>query len=187
MSEQREQQARDAPNAWAAHEPHRAANSALPPTLDGAERIVVWPHRSLGREGTMGVMALAALGFAIVTAWVADPAAWFVVFPAIIAFGSLALAFWLNMRRAERLEIIDISASLIRVMTSYLGHHHLVDRFNPAWMRLEVRDDGKIEKRVILRESGRAVSVGDCLSPPERDALASELREKIQQARERVG
>ncbi len=164
-----------------------SAGEVLPPVPPAAERIVIWPHRSLGRDGTLGVIALAAIGFTIVTAWVAAPAAWFVVFPASIALASLALALWLNTRRAERLEIVDVSPDLIRVMTSYLGRHNLVDRFNPHWVRIELSDEYKIEKRLILRESGRAVSVGDCLPPSERESLADELREKIRQARGGTG
>ncbi len=167
-------------DAWQA----TGMETALPAKPAGAERIVIWPHRSLGRGGTLGVIALAIIGFTIVTAWVAAPAAWFVVFPALIVLASLAAAFWLNMRRAERLEIIDVSASLVRVMTSYLGRHQEVDRFNPLWVRIELSDDYKIEKRLILRESGRAVSVGDCLSPSEREKLAANLREKIRAARQ---
>lgn len=156
-----------------------------PPPPADTERIVIWPHRSLGRDGTLAVIGVAAVGFAIVTAWVAAPAAWFVLFPAIIAFASLALAFWLNMRRAARLEVIDIGENTVRVMTSYLGRHELVGHFTPAWVRIDLSDAFKMEKRLVLRESGRAVSIGDCLSPPEREALAGELREKIKQARDR--
>ncbi|RIA56186.1 DUF2244 domain-containing protein [Dichotomicrobium thermohalophilum] len=184
MTDRSENQTSDISEGWPDGTSAAPTDAALPPTLAGAERIVIWPHRSLGRDGTLAVTGVAAAGFAMVTAWVAAPAAWFVVFPAIIALASLAFAFWLNMRRAERLEIIDVSANLIRVMTSYLGQHHLVDRFNPHWVRIELSDQYKIEKRLILRESGRAVSVGDCLSPAERESLADELRQKIRKARE---
>jgi len=187
MSDRSEDQVSDAAGVGTEDEATDAGGAPLPPTLAGAERIVIWPHRSLGRDGTLAVIALAAIGFTIVTAWVAAPAAWFVVCPAIIALASLAVAFWLNTRRAERLEIIDVSANLVRVMTSYLGRHQLVDRFNPAWMRVELSDEYKIEKRLILRESGRAVSIGDCLSPGEREALATDLREKIRLARKGLG
>ncbi len=162
-------------------EPHTAA---LPPAPEGSERIVIWPHRSLGRDGIMAVIAVAAIGFAIVVIWVAAPATWFVLFPAIIALSSLAFAFWLNLRRATHLEIIDVSANLIRVMTSYLGRHELVEKFNPHWVRVEVSDEFKIEKRLILRESGRAVCLGDCLSPQEREDLAGELRALIARMRQ---
>jgi uncharacterized membrane protein len=181
MNDRSENLVSDGAQAWSAT---GAVDSALPPVPAGAKRIVIWPHRSLGRDGTLGVVALAAVGFAVVTAWVAAPAAWFVVFPAIVVLASLAFAFWLNMRRAERLEIIDVSANLIRVMTSYLGQHSLVDRFDPHWVRIELSDDYKIEKRLILRESGRAVSIGDNLSPSERENLAAELRDKIRRARD---
>ena len=163
-----------------------AMDAHLPPPPDDSERIVIWPHRSLGRDGTMAVMGVAAVGFAIVTAWVAAPAAWFVLFPAIIAFASLALAFWLNMRRAARLEVIDIGENTIRVMTSYLGRHELVGQFTTSWVRIELSDAFKMEKRLVLSESGRAVCVGDCLLPGEREALAGELRGKIKRVCDRL-
>jgi len=168
----------------AAPKPGQDGRAGLPPVPAGSERIVIWPHRSLGRDGTLGVMGVAATGFALVTAWVAAPASWFVLFPAIIALASLAFAFWLNTRRAMRLEIIDIGANMVRVMTSYLGRHQLVERFNPHWVRVEISDAFKIEKRLIMSESGRAVSVGDCLSPAEREELAGALRDHIKRARE---
>lgn len=158
-------------------------NNGLPPAPAGGERILIWPHRSLGRDGTMVVMGVAATGFAIVTAWVAAPAAWFVLIPAIVCFASLAFAFWLNTRRATRLEIIDITDTMLRVMTSYLGRHDVVDSFNPHWVRIELSEDHKIEKRLILRESGRAVSIGDCLSPAEREDLAAALRQHVAETR----
>jgi len=161
--------------------------TGLPPAPAGSERILIWPHRSLGRDGTMVVMSVAATGFAIVTAWVAAPAAWFVLIPAIICFASLAFAFWLNTRRATRFEIIDITDTMLRVMTSYLGRHDVVDSFNPHWVRIELSDAHKIEKRLILSESGRAVSIGDCLSPAERGDLAATLRQHVANARDAQG
>jgi len=164
---------------------HNAPNNspALPPLRDGAERIVISPHRSLGRDGTLVVVSVIGSALALVLTWVAAPAAWFVLVPAVAVFAGLAVAFWLNARRGLRLEIIDISRGSIRVMTSYLGRHEVVAHFDPHWVRIELSDAYKIEKRIILRESGRAVSIGECLSPPEREALTGELRNRIKRAR----
>jgi len=156
---------------------------ALPPELPGGERIVIWPHRSLGQHGTRIVLGVAAAGLFGSVLWVARPAAMFVFVPAALVFASLYTAFRLNARRAMRLEIIDITTELIRVMTSYLGDHRLVDHFDPHWVRVELRDDGRIEQRLILSQSGRAVSIGECLSPPEREELAEALRAHIEHAR----
>lgn len=184
MSDKRERQVNPGPDAQPSSGHRAASGSAVPPMVAGAERVVIWPHRSLGPKGTLGVVAVAAVGFSVVAPRLAGPAAWFVMLPAGIALASLALAFWLNMRRAERLEIVDISSDLISITTSYLGRHQLVDRFDPHWARVELSDDYKLEKRLILRESGRAVSIGDFLSPLEREQLASELRDKIRRARQ---
>lgn len=151
----------------------------LPPVPEGSERILIWPHRSLDRDGMLIVVAIAAIGLAIVTGWVAAPANWFVLVPAIVALASLAFALWLNTRRATRVEVVDVGADAIQVMTSYLGRHELVGRFNPYWARIELSDAFKIDKRLILSESGRAVSIGDCLSAVERENLAEDLRARI--------
>jgi uncharacterized membrane protein len=161
----------------------RARADDIPSSPDGNGRIVISPHRSLGRDGILIVLAVAATGLAIVTAWVSGPAGWFVSIPALAVFASLSFAFWLNTRRAERVEIIDISASAIRVMTSYLGRHELVACFNPYWVRVELSDAFKIEKRLILSQSGRAVSIGECLSVEEREHLAGTLRARLERVR----
>lgn len=154
----------------------------LPPAPAGSERIVIWPHRSLGRRGTGVVLGIAAAGLFGTVAWVARPAAMFVLIPAMAVFASLLTAFRLNARRARHMEIIDITADMVRVMTSCLGTHQLVERFDPYWVRVELRDHGRIEKRLVLKQSDRAVSIGECLSPPEREELAAALRDHIARA-----
>jgi uncharacterized membrane protein len=158
-------------------------HAALPSGFENGERILIWPHRSLGLTGTRIVLGIAAAGLFGSAAWVAQPAAMFVLVPASVVFASLIAAFRINARRGLYIEIIDISADTVRVMTSHLGLHRLVGSFDPYWMRIELRDDGRIEKRLILQQSGRAVSVGECLSPPEREDLAAALRDHIARAR----
>jgi uncharacterized membrane protein len=157
--------------------------ASLPPAPSGGERIVIWPHRSLGRRGTRVVLGIAAAGLFGTVAWVARPAAVFVLIPAAAVFASLLAAFQLNARRARHMEIIDITGDMIRVMTSYLGDHRLIERFDPHWVRVELCDHGRIENRLVLKQSGRAVSIGECLSPPEREELAAALRDHIARAR----
>lgn len=180
MSDRSDKEARGAPAHSDAQPTPADYAGALPPIPEGSERILIWPHRSLGRDGMLIVVAIAAIGLAIVTAWVASPANWFVLVPAIVALASLAFALWLNTRRATRVEVVDVSADAIQIMTSYLGRHELVGRFNPYWARIELSDAFKIEKRLILSESGRAVSIGDCLSSPEREDLAQNLRARVE-------
>ncbi len=158
-------------------------HAALPPGFEHGERIVIWPHRSLGLTGTRVVLGIAAAGLFGSAAWVAQPAAMFVLVPASVVFASLIAAFRINARRGLYMEIIDISADTVRVMTSHLGQHRLVGSFDPYWMRIELRDDARIENRLILQQSERAISVGECLSPPEREDLAAALRDHIARAR----
>ena len=157
--------------------------TGLPHRFENGERIVIWPHRSLGLTGTRIVLGIAAAGLFGSAAWVAQPAAMFVLVPASAVFASLIAAFKINARRGLYMEIIDISADTVRVMTSHLGQHRLVGSFDPHWIRIELRDDRRIEKRLILQQSGRAVTVGECLSPPEREDLAAALRDHIARAR----
>jgi len=157
--------------------------ASLPLAPAGGERIVIWPHRSLGRRGTRVVLGIAAAGLFGTVAWVARPAAVFVLVPAAAVFASLLAAFRLNARRARHMEIIDITGDMVRVMTSYLGDHRLIERFDPHWVRVELGDHGRVENRLVLTQSGRAVSIGECLSPPEREELAAALRDHIARAR----
>lgn len=163
--------------------PSGTDSAHLPPAPVGSERIVIWPHRSLGHRGTRVVLGIAAAGLFGTVAWVARPAAIFVLIPAAAVFASLLIAFRLNARRARHMEIIDITADMVRVMTSYLGDHRLIERFDPHWVRVELGDHGRVENRLVLKQSGRAVSIGECLSPSEREELAAALRDHIARAR----
>lgn len=154
-------------------------------TDDGVrhERFVLWPHRSLDRKGVTIILMIAAFGLALAIARVWQPGAWFIIVPAAITFLGLAFAFWVSARRARLAEIIDVSPEEITVSRSQRGHVRLVARFNPHWVRLLMRSDRYVKNRIILSESGRAVSVGEFLSPPERKDLADALLTCLEQAK----
>ena len=51
--------------------------------------------------------------------------------------------------------------------------------FNTAWVRIDISADDAKPHRLVLRESGRSIVIGQFLSEPERTELAAELRRKI--------
>ena len=157
---------------------------ANPAPHDG--HFVVWPHRSLGRRGIGAVLAIAALGLTIVVLRIPAPAVWFLILPATLTFAGLSVAFWISSRRGQRAEIIDIDPQEVRVAVRYRGREDLVARFNPHWVRLQITDDRYVTRRIIMSESGRAVSIGECLTAPERESLAEALRVQLEQVRGRA-
>jgi uncharacterized membrane protein len=151
--------------------------------LAGDGHFVVWPHRSLSPRGIGAVLGIAALGLTIVVLRIPAPAVWFLMPPAMIAFVGLSIAFWISARRGQRTEIIHINPDEVRVAVRYRGRHKLVARFNPHWVRLRVEDDRYVTRRIIMSESGQAVSIGECLTASERETLADALRAQLERAR----
>jgi uncharacterized membrane protein len=46
---------------------------------------------------------------------------------------------------------------------------------NPAWVRLSLFENGRVEKYLTLKGNGREIELGAFLSPPERAALYADL------------
>jgi uncharacterized membrane protein len=95
----------------------------------------------------------------------------------------MALALWSNNRAARRLEVVEVGPDVVRVTrVSARGHEETLD-FSTGWVRLAVSHDRRIAHRVTLTERGRTCSIGECLSPDERRALAAAISASLARAR----
>jgi len=144
------------------------------------ERITIWPHRSLSRQGKwllLGGVGAVFAGIAIRTALLG---LWPVSLSAALGFAILAIALRANDRAARMAQIIELGPDAIRIReVGPASRAGTSAEFDPYWVRVIDIADPRAGPRVLLRQSGRSVSVGDFLSPGERTRLAAELRERI--------
>lgn len=164
-------------------------NSAvIPADRDGPETTLfaarITPHRSLGREAfriTMTLICLASvissLPFIIMGAW-----------PIVGFFGidllALYIAFRINFRHADSFE--EVWLSRVELLMRKVSHTGALREwhFNPLWTRLErkIHAEFGVEKLTFVSR-GQRVSVGDALSPAERESLGEALNAALIEAR----
>jgi uncharacterized membrane protein len=144
---------------------------------------VLTPHRSLGPTGFLLLMsAVALVGFGIGAA--------FFLMGAWPVFGFCGLEvvlfyvlFRLSYRSARMFERVRLTPSLLTVERHDLKGKVSRWSFQPYWLRVSMDDPPRHESRVILTSHGRALSVGNFLSPEERLEFARALREALARAR----
>jgi uncharacterized membrane protein len=150
------------------------------PIEDGVERVVIWPHRSLPRGGARVLVCSVALVFTVVAAGAAAAGAWPMVLYPVLAACAFAWAICASTRRGRMAQVIELAPDAIRVThCGPAAPNRPVVAFNPIWVRVVEVPGAWNERRVILRESGRSIAIGDFLSPEERARLAAELRQRI--------
>ncbi|PTM40121.1 DUF2244 domain-containing protein [Bosea sp. 124] len=157
-----------------------ASAAAERPVFDAT----ITPHRSLGTNGFRLVMTLVCLAsivssipFVMLGAW---PVAGFFGLDVVALF----IAFHLNFRHARAFERIVVTP--LEVLLRKVSHHgrEAVWRSNPAWTKLERKDDedyGLLGLNLVSR--GRSVTVAGALSPGEREGFAEALGAALASAR----
>ncbi len=165
-------------------------SSACPPAQDPdapdavlfAARIT--PHRSMGRQAfriTMTLVCVASvissLPFVMLGAW---PVAGFFGIDLL----ALYIAFRINFKRANAFE--EVWLSRIELLMRKVSHRGAWRewRFNPLWTRLEktAHIEAGVETLALVSR-GQRVTVGDALSPIERESLGAALGEALMQAK----
>jgi uncharacterized membrane protein len=142
---------------------------------DGHFRAILLPHRSLGRKGFIilmavvsGVSFLGGLGFYLLGAW---PVMAFFGLDVLLIYG----AFRLNYRAARLHELVELTASELRLTRVYPSGHSRSWSFNPYWVRLELEEHQAEADRLSLRSHGRVLIFGSFLSDAEKRGLADAL------------
>lgn len=150
----------------------------------GLAHFVVWPHRALGREGLHKTVTFVAVAMLPVGLVPAIHGLWPVTVMVVLSFAVFAIAFLRNGRPCETAELIDVLPGRLLVRArGRQGDQRLLATFDPYWARVEVKSDHYVENRLLLRQSGRSLEVGRCLSPEERIALARALKDTLARAR----
>lgn len=146
-------------------------------------RFAIWPHRSLDRRGRAALLGFVAITATIVVLGSPVSAVLPLLAAPAFATGALWLALWSNNRAGRRGEMIDIGPDIVRFTRLGPRGPEQTIEFATGWVRVATSSDRRVAHRITLAESGRTCSVGECLSPEERKALAAALMSNLEKAR----
>jgi uncharacterized membrane protein len=142
------------------------------------------PRRSLPPQGFLILMVLVGvLSFAAGVAFLAR-GAW----PVFGFFGldaaAIYIAFRLNYRAARAYERIEMTRERLLVRKVAANGQRREFSFVPYWTRLEIeRQPERGVTRVAVASSGRRLSLGNFLSPGEKEAFADSFASALAAAR----
>lgn len=157
--------------------------NGLPKQEDVAFRAVLHPYRSLGPKGFLLLMSFFGIVSFVAGVVFLSLGAW----PVFGFFGLdvllLYIAFKLNYRSGQALEIIELGADALTVTRRSPRGERESFRFNPYWVRvlLSERPDGRTA--LALSSHGKDFELGRLLTDDERRTLADALREALAKQR----
>ena len=156
----------------------------LPPD-DGAQRLHLWPHRSLTQRGFVGFVGLTAALIGVpLLAHLGSPVLW-----ALLPFlAGTIWAIWFALRKNGRDRDIVETLSLTPDRITLVRHGPKGQRqdweANPYWLRVTLHaTGGPVPNYLTLKGQGREVELGAFLSEEERVALEDELQDRIARLR----
>lgn len=156
----------------------------LPPD-DGAQRLHLWPHRSLTQRGFVGFVGLTAALIGVpLLAHLGSPVLW-----ALLPFlAGTIWAIWFALRKNGRDRDIVETLSLTPDRITLVRHGPKGQRqdweANPYWLRVTLHaTGGPVPNYLTLKGQGREVELGAFLSEEERVALKRELQDRIARLR----
>lgn len=139
---------------------------------------VLYPNRSLSRDGFVWMMGLVVLvsllvggGFAIVGAW---PVTGFLGLDVLLLY----LAFRWNFRDSSRADFIRLDEDGLSVRRIMPNGQAREWHFEAAWVQVVLE-----RKRLLLRSHGKQLAIGPFLTADERSTLADALREALHNRR----
>lgn len=138
--------------------------------------LTLWPHRSLSRKGFAVVLCSVAVGLSIpLLPLVGTTAAWGLLPFLVATLVGLYLAIGRSYADGRLIEELRLWPDLITVVRRERAGRVRRWHANPAWVRLTLFENGRIEKYLTLKGNGREIELGAFLSPPEREALYADL------------
>ncbi|MDB2584971.1 DUF2244 domain-containing protein [Alphaproteobacteria bacterium] len=142
-------------------------------------RFVLRPNVSLTRRGFAILMgcftAISFVAGGFFWAQGAWPVFGFFGLDVLLLYGFFRLNYR-NLRRYEKIELKDGELAFTQFSPAGVARAW---HFDPYWVRLKLERDGPEPEEVgalILSSHGKYVSVGEFLSPQEREALAEQLQ-----------
>jgi uncharacterized membrane protein len=145
----------------------------------GHFRAILLPHRSLGRKGFIVLMSVLSavcfftgLAFYLIGAW---PVIGFLGLDVLLIY----VAFQVNYRAARLHELIELTASELKLTRVYPSGQSQSWSFNPYWVRLELEERETEADRLSLRSHGRVLTFGSFLSDEEKRGFAEALGQAL--------
>lgn len=159
----------------------RASNAEA--QTNGAFRVVLYPHRSLGPKGFL-VLMLAIGGVSFVTGMV------FLLKGAWPVFGFFGLdvalvyaAFRLNYRAARLYETVDLTAEMLKITRVHPSGMQESFDFNPYWVRVRLAEGPQGRTDLRLASHGREFAFARFLTDDERREFSHVLSGALAQVR----
>lgn len=156
----------------------------LPPT--GAEtRLHLWPYRSLPRRGMVWFIGSTAALIALpLLMLIGSPVLWGLLPFLLLAIAGIWVALNRSYKDGEILEDLRLTPDQISLVRYGPRGQRQDWHANPHWVRLSLhKTAGPVPNYLTLSGNGREVELGAFLSPDEREALATELRQRLSQLR----
>lgn len=156
----------------------------LPPEND-AERLHLWPWRSLPRRGFVWfIAATAGLITLPLLAVLGTRVLWGLLPFLVLAVGGIWWALQKSWRDGEILEDLQISPDRITLSRYGPGKKRQDWQANPHWVRVSrYETGGPVPQYLTLSGGPREVEIGSFLTPDERLRLEWELRRKLRALR----
>lgn len=141
--------------------------------------LTLYPHRSLTTQGFAWVIGVTAAMLSLpLLAVVGSKILWGLLPFVIIAVWGLWRAIMKSWQSAEVQEELRLSHDLLQLRRDESGGGSREWRANPYWVRLTLRD-GPVPDYLTLAAEGQEKELGAFLTPPERRALATELKARL--------
>lgn len=166
--------------------PEITADSAPGRTVGGLHfDAVLYPHRALGRQGFLFLMAalcvisfIAGVAFYLIGAW---PVMGFLGLDVALVY----LAFKINYRAGRIYETVQLDDAMLLIRRHLPDGRVLSWNFQPYWARVELLDSAPAAPLLAVRSHGKYLIFGKFLSAEERQQFADALRKAL--ARHRRG
>lgn len=141
---------------------------------------VLSPHRSLGRNGFIALIAITTaltvahmFMFAVIGAW---PIIGFFGLDLALLFG----AFWLSYRSGRTREFVSVSRTDLTVRKVAPSGQAVEHRFNPFWARFNIDRHEEIGiTQMQITGEGRRTDVGMFLNPDDKESFASAFQRAL--------
>jgi uncharacterized membrane protein len=142
------------------------------------------PHRSLGRQGFLILMAVLTTGWLVTGLFFLAHGAW----PIFGFFGLdvllLYVAFRMNYRAARAREEVSVSRTALDIRKVAPSGRAEAHRFNPFWARFSVDRHEMIGVTAMTVEGqGRQVAIGGFLNPDDRESFAAAFSQALAKAK----
>jgi uncharacterized membrane protein len=152
----------------------------LPPK-DGADRLHLWPHRSLTQIGFVWFVGLTAALIAVpLIGILGSPVLWAMLPFLLGTIWAIWFALRKNGRDRDIVEDLTLSPDLIFLVRHGPKGKRQDWQANPYWLRITLYETGgPVPNYLTLKADGREVELGAFLSEDERIALRDELQTRM--------